>query len=279
MVSGHAAMNHHRHVELYYAVSGIGAVLHTVNPRLFDPQLAYVLCQGGARWIFVDPAFFPLLKRIESALPELRDRIVLAPPTEVPDGATSYEDFLASGTSDFDWPSLDERAASALCYTSGTAGNLKGVLYSHRSTVLHALAACRPDSFDVSARSVLLAIPPLFHACAWSFPYVAAMAGAKLVLPGPRLDGASLQALIESEGCTFTVGVPTVFTSARDAHRDPHAPPRGDRRVRGATHHDRGACGIRLRSAPALGDDRGESSRNDRHAHPRDRRPARRGAA
>jgi acyl-CoA synthetase (AMP-forming)/AMP-acid ligase II len=210
------AMNHHRHIELYYGVSGIGAVLHTVNPRLFEPQLAYVLRHGGARWIFVDPAFLPLLGRIGTEIPELLHRIVLAPSGEVPRGESGYEEFLATGTQDVDWPTFDERAASALCYTSGTTGNPKGVLYSHRSTVLHALAACRPDSFDVSARSVLLAIPPLFHANAWSFPYIAAMAGAKLVLPGPRLDGASLQALIESEGCTFTVGVPTVFTGLLD---------------------------------------------------------------
>ncbi len=210
------AMNHHRHLELYYGVSGIGAVLHTVNPRFFEPQLAYVLRHGGARWVFADPAFLPLLDRIKSEIPELCHRIVLAQPDEVPDGESGYEGFLSTGAENLDWPMLDERTASALCYTSGTTGNPKGVLYSHRSTVLHALAACRPDSFDVSARSVLLAIPPLFHANAWSFPYLAAMAGAKLVLPGPHLDGATFQALIVSEGCTFTVGVPTVFTGLPD---------------------------------------------------------------
>jgi len=217
------AMNHHRHLELYFAVSGLGAVLHTVNPRLFEPQIEYILRHGGARWMFLDPQFAPVMTKLSPALPELDRYVMLDGPEALDDataralpGALDYETFLCSGRDRYDWPQFDERAASTLCYTSGTTGDPKGVLYSHRSTVLHALSACQPGSFGISAQSVLLAIPPMFHASAWSFPYLAAMTGAKLVLPGPKLDGESLQELIEREGCTFTVGVPTVFTGLLD---------------------------------------------------------------
>jgi fatty-acyl-CoA synthase len=211
------AMNHYRHFELYFGVSGIGAVLHTVNPRLFGPQIEYIINHGGSGILFVDPAFVPLICPLVPALRTVTRYVVLGGAEvleglpELP-GLIDYETFLASGTTAFDWPTFDERTASALCYTSGTTGDPKGVLYSHRSTVLHALSACQPGSFDISAESVLLAIPPMFHATAWSFPYLAAMTGAKLVLPGPRIDGESLQALVTKERATFTVGVPTVFT-------------------------------------------------------------------
>ena len=216
------AMNHHRHFELYFGVSGRGAVLHTVNPRLFAPQIDYIVNHGGSRILFVDPAFVSLVAPLVPALGGVERYVVVGGPEALDEGArdlpnvVDYESFLATGRDGEAWPSFDERTASTLCYTSGTTGNPKGVLYSHRSTVLHALSACQPGSFDISAHSVLLAIPPMFHANAWSFPYLAAMTGAKLVLPGPRLDGESLQALIEAEGATFTVGVPTVFTMLLD---------------------------------------------------------------
>lgn len=216
------AMNHHRHFELYFGVSGMGAVLHTVNPRLFAPQIDYIVNHGGSRVLFVDPAFVSLIASLASALRCVDRYVVLGGPEAVDEVARAlpnvidYESFLGTGRDGEAWPSFDERTASTLCYTSGTTGNPKGVLYSHRSTVLHALSACQPGSFDISAHSVLLAIPPMFHANAWSFPYLAAMTGAKLVLPGPRLDGESLQGLIEAEGATFTVGVPTVFTMLLD---------------------------------------------------------------
>ena len=216
------AMNHFRHFELYYGVSGMGAVLHTVNPRLFAPQIEYIVNHGGSRILFVDPAFVPLVAKLAPALPNVARYVVLGTADEAGEGraalpgAVDYETFLDAGREDFAWPVLEERAASALCYTSGTTGNPKGVLYSHRSTVLHALSACQPGSFGISAESVLLAVPPLFHACAWSFPYLAAMTGAKLLLPGPKVDGESLHDLIATERATFTVGVPTVFTMLLD---------------------------------------------------------------
>lgn len=210
------AMNHHRHFELYFGVSGMGAVLHTVNPRLFAAQIEYIVDHGGARILFVDPAFVPLIAPIVPALRKVTRYVVLGENDAlVGDGlpqAVDYETFLAEGTDAYAWPSFDEHAASTLCYTSGTTGNPKGVLYSHRSTVLHALSACQPGSFGLSAESVLLAIPPMFHANAWSFPYLAAMTGAKLVLPGAKIDGETLQDLIAKERATFTVGVPTIFT-------------------------------------------------------------------
>jgi fatty-acyl-CoA synthase len=215
------AMNHHRHFELYFGVSGIGSILHTVNPRLFAPQIEYVVNHGGARLLFVDPAFVPLIAPLADGLIEVTQYVVLGGPEALASASglprvVDYETFIASGKPDFDWPSFDERTASALCYTSGTTGNPKGVLYSHRSTMLHALSACQPGSFGISAESVLLAIPPMFHANAWSFPYLGAMTGAKLVLPGARIDGTTLHELIVGEGATFTVGVPTVFTMLLD---------------------------------------------------------------
>lgn len=216
------AMNHYRHFELYFGVSGMGTVLHTVNPRLFASQIEYIVNHGGSRIMFVDPAFVPLIASLVPALQQVTRYIVLGGPEALgndcgalPD-VVDYESFLKEGDASYVWPSFDERTASTLCYTSGTTGNPKGVLYSHRSTVLHALSACQPGSFDISAESVLLAIPPMFHANAWSFPYLAAMTGAKLVLPGPKLDGESLQDLISKECATFTVGVPTVFTMLLD---------------------------------------------------------------
>ena len=211
------AMNNHRHFELYFGVSGFGAVLHTVNPRLFDPQIEYIMAHGGSRLLFVDPQFLPRVLLLAPKLAYLRHTIVMGGPDALGKGDSlpgliDYETFIASGTDDYNWAVMDERAASTLCYTSGKTGNPIGVMYSHRSTVLHALSACQPESFGISAHSVLLALPPMFHANAWRFPYLSAMVGAKLLLPGLRLDGESIADLIASEGATFTVGVPTVFT-------------------------------------------------------------------
>lgn len=206
------AMNHHRHFEMFYGVSGTGAVLHTVNPRLHPDQIAYICNHAGDRLLFFDAQFLPLVASLAPKLSTI-ERYVLLDRGSAGDqpNAEDYETLLAAEGEDFDWPSFDERAASSLCYTSGTTGNPKGVLYSHRSTVLHALAACQNAAMGLSCHDAILPMAPMFHANAWSTPYLAPMIGAKLVLPGPRLDPASLQTLIEREGVTFAAAVPTVF--------------------------------------------------------------------
>jgi 3-(methylthio)propionyl---CoA ligase len=212
---GTLAWSTHRHFELYYAISGIGAVCHTINPRLFDDQLIYIVNHAADRLLFVDSTFLPLVERLAPRLP--RDcRIVplsdgeAAAPAGLP-LLPPYETLLAGEDAAFEWPEFDERTAAALCYTSGTTGHPKGALYSHRSTVLHAFAESLPDAIGVSARDVVCPVVPLFHVCGWGIPFAAPMNGAKLVLPGPRLDGASLYELFESEGVTYALGVPTVW--------------------------------------------------------------------
>lgn len=211
------AWNTHRHLELYYAISGIGAVLHTVNPRLFPEQLAYILRHAEDRLLFFDLTFAPLVEKLVPALPGLAGVVGLGDEAHVAaacggiPGVRAYEPFIEGGSEDYAWPVLDEATASALCYTSGTTGNPKGVLYSHRSTVLHAFAACAADGLSLSSRDNVLAIVPLFHANAWGVPYAGPMCGAKLVLPGPALDGESLCQLMTAERCNFSLGVPTVW--------------------------------------------------------------------
>ncbi len=212
---GTLAWNTYRHFELYYAISGIGAVCHTINPRLFDDQIVYIVNHAADRLLFVDATFLPLVERLAPRLP--RDcRIVpmtdaeTAPATGLPAPAC-YEELLAAENADFTWPEFDERTAAALCYTSGTTGNPKGALYSHRSTVLHAFGISLPDAISISAHDVVCPVVPLFHACGWGIPYAAPMNGAKLVLPGPRVDGQSLYELFEAEGVTYALGVPTVW--------------------------------------------------------------------
>ncbi len=208
------AWNTHRHMELYFAVSGIGAVLHTVNPRLFPEQLDYILNHAESRVLFFDITFSGLVASLRDRLSRVEDLVAMTDaehlPAELP-GCGAYEDLIAAEDDEFEWPEFDERTASSLCYTSGTTGNPKGVLYSHRSTVLHSFAACAADGLRLSsADSVLLAVP-LFHVNAWGIPYAAAMCGAKVVLPGPHLDGRSLFDLAAAEQCNFSLGVPTVW--------------------------------------------------------------------
>ena len=209
---GTLAWNNYRHFELYYGVSGIGAVCHTINPRLFDEQIVYIVNHARDRLLFVEASFVPLLERLRPALPA-DCRIVLLEPaaTSLPVLAT-YDELIAAEPADgFAWPEFDEWSASALCYTSGTTGKPKGVLYTHRSTVLHAYGVSLPDAIPVSSRDAVCPVVPMFHACGWGVPYVAAMNGATLVLPGPHLDGASLYELFEAACVTIGLGVPTVW--------------------------------------------------------------------
>ena len=207
--------NNHRHFEAYYAISGIGAVCHTINPRLFAEQLAYIVNHAQDQVLLVDLTFVPLAEKMAASWPSVRHYVVMTDrahmqATSLPN-VLCYEDIVAAETPELEWPVFDENTAAALCYTSGTTGNPKGALYSHRSSVLHAYALCASNNVGIAMHDVLCPIVPMFHVNAWGIPYAAAMAGAKLVFPGPRLDGASLQQLFEEEGVTCALGVPTVW--------------------------------------------------------------------
>ena len=218
---GTLAWNNVRHLELYFAVSGAGFVCHTINPRLFPAQIAYIIEHAADSLLFVDPHLVPLLEGVAEALTGVKAVVVMADRAHMPSRSPlprllCYEDLLAGHSGTYDWPDLDERTAAALCYTSGTTGDPKGVLYSHRSSVLHAMSVCMPDVFGISGADVVMPVVPMFHVSAWGIPYAAPMIGAKLVLPGPRLDGASLHDLVTHEGVTCTAGVPTVWMAMLD---------------------------------------------------------------
>jgi acyl-CoA synthetase (AMP-forming)/AMP-acid ligase II len=212
---GTLAWNNNRHFELYYGISGIGAVCHTINPRLFDEQIVYIVNHARDRLLFVETTFVPLVERLFPQFPTDCRIVLLAEPSALPQTSfpvlAAYEELIAGENEDLAWPEFDERTACALCYTSGTTGKPKGALYSHRSTVLHTFAASLPGAIGMSASDVLCPIVPLFHVCGWGSPYTAPMNGTKLVFPGPRLDGASLYKLFEVEGVTISLGVPTVW--------------------------------------------------------------------
>ncbi len=209
------AWNGYRHFELYYAISGIGAVCHTVNPRLFRDQLVHIFNHAEDRFVFADPDLLPLVENLMPDLPTVGAVAVLADEAGTPDSGLDsvlcYEALLDGRPDAFDWPEFDERTAAALCYTSGTTGNPKGALYSHRSTVLHALQSIVGHDGWLSSEHRLMPVVPMFHVCAWGYPYACPIAGTGLVMPGPRLDGASLHDLIEAEGVTLTAGVPTLW--------------------------------------------------------------------
>ncbi len=206
--------NTQRHLELYFAVSGMGAILHTINPRLAPDQLCYVVDHAEDTVLFFDTTFTKLAQLVQARCPATKHFVALTDAAHLPadvSGALAYEAFIADEPATFAWPALDENTASSLCYTSGTSGFPKGVLYTHRSTVLHSFAVTMADALALSGSDVTLPVVPMFHVNAWGVPYAAAMAGSKLVLPGPGLDGASLTALIEGERVTNLLGVPTVW--------------------------------------------------------------------
>jgi fatty-acyl-CoA synthase len=209
------AWNTWRHLEAWYGILGIGAVYHTVNPRLFPDQIAWIVNHAEDRVLMTDLTFLPLLEKLADKLPSIERYIVFTDATHMPTtslrNAVPYEEWIAEADGDFEWHRLDEDAAAGMCYTSGTTGNPKGVLYSHRSNVLHAFMAALPDSKGLSCRDVCLPVVPMFHANGWSLAFSMPMVGATVVWPGSKMDGASIYELLDTYKVTFTAGVPTVW--------------------------------------------------------------------
>jgi fatty-acyl-CoA synthase len=210
------AWNSWRHLEIWYGVMGLGAIVHTLNPRLFTEQLAYIINHAEDQWIFIDLTFVPLFEKLQDSLPHVKGFIIMTDAQHMP-ASTSlrnpvcYEDLIREGDEDFRWPEFDENTACGLCYTSGTTGNPKGVLYSHRSNVLHGLMCALGDAMALSSRDVAMPVVPMFHANAWSIAFSAPIAGAALVMPGPKLDGASIYEMLTEGKVTITAAVPTVW--------------------------------------------------------------------
>jgi len=210
------AWNDYRHFETYYAISCSGYVTHTINPRLFPEQLVYIINHADDKYVFLDADFVPLVEKIADQCPGVKGYVVMINQEGMPDtslpNAICYEALVDSAAADYVWPEMDENAACALCYTSGTTGNPKGVLYSHRSTILHAYAGMCADVMGIGAADTVLPIVPMFHVNAWGLPYGCPMVGSKMVMPGNKMgDGATLAALINEENVTFSAGVPTVW--------------------------------------------------------------------
>jgi fatty-acyl-CoA synthase len=213
---GTLAWNGYRHVEIYYAASGSGRVCHTINPRLFPEQIAWIANDAEDSVLCFDLGFLPLVEKLAPQLGSVRHFVLMTDPAHMPASTAipnllCYDELVDAQDDDWRWPELPEEAAATICYTSGTTGHPKGAVYSHRSTVLHSYAAALPDAMNASTRDVILPIVPMFHVNAWGLPFTAALVGAKLVMPGPHLDGASLYALFEEEKVTFSAGVPTVW--------------------------------------------------------------------
>ena len=210
------AWNDYRHFETYYAAGCSGYVCHTINPRLFPEQIVYIINHAEDEYVFTDPDFWPLIEAVADQCPNVKGWIVMTTREHMPDTSRDnvicYEELLEGQSDEFEWPELDENLACALCYTSGTTGNPKGVLYSHRSTVLHTYATLMPDALNIASSDVVMPIVPMFHVNAWGNPYACPVAGAKMVMPGNKMgDGATLAALINEEGVTMSAGVPTVW--------------------------------------------------------------------
>lgn len=209
------AWNTARHIEAWYGIMGMGGVYHTLNPRLFPEQIAWIMNHAEDRALFVDITFMPIIEKIAPAVKSLKKIIVLTDKAHLAQTAlpnvVAYEDWLAEADGDFQWVTLDESAAAGMCYTSGTTGDPKGVVYSHRSNVLHAMIAAMPDAMGISSRDTILPVVPMFHANAWGLGQSAPLIGAKLVMPGGRMDGASIYELLDSEKVSFTAAVPTIW--------------------------------------------------------------------
>ena len=208
------AWNNHRHMEIYYAVSGIGAIVHTINPRLDPKQVAWMVNHAEDTWVMFDTTFGPIAEAISQSCPTVKKWVSMCDKADMPDYKTDvdcYEDILETGADTIEWERFDENLGCTLCYTSGTTGNPKGVLYSHRSTILHAMAGCFSDVIGGGSCDAILGVVPMFHISAWGLVYSAAMVGAKLVMPGPNLDGSSLTTMIQKQGVTLMAGVPTVW--------------------------------------------------------------------
>ena len=209
------AWNTARHLESWYGITGVGAIYHTLNPRLFEDQLIYIANHAADRLMFLDLSFVGLAEKIADRLPSIERYVIFTDAAHMPKttlkNAVAYEDYIAEADGDFRWAAFDENTAAGMCYTSGTTGHPKGVVYSHRSNLLHAMAAAMPDYLALSSRDVVMPVVPLFHANSWSLAFSAPMTGAALVMPGPKLDGASIFSLIEEEGVTMSAAVPTVW--------------------------------------------------------------------
>lgn len=209
------AWNGHRHLELYYAISGIGAVCHTINPRLFAEQLEYIVNHAADRVLFIDLTFVPIVEKMQDLFKTVEHVVLMTDKDHMPEttirNVLCFEDLLDGQPTSYDWPDMDENTAAGLCYTSGTTGNPKGVLYSHRSHVLHALSVAAVDGFHLESRDAVLPVVPLFHVNAWGLPYICMVTGTSLVFPGPNLDGPSLFDLMDQESVTAAWGVPTVW--------------------------------------------------------------------
>ena len=212
---GTLAWNGYRHLEIYYGVSGSGAVCHTINPRLFPEQISYIINHADDQIVLFDTTFLPLVEALKQHCPTVKHWICLSDDSVMPKSANvdllCYETLINAESGDYEWPEFDENAASSLCYTSGTTGNPKGALYSHRSTVLHSYASAMPDALNISAMDTIMPVVPMFHVNAWGLPYSALLSGAKLVFPGAKLDGASLYELFETQRVTMSAGVPTIW--------------------------------------------------------------------
>ncbi|MEH0167482.1 3-(methylthio)propionyl-CoA ligase [Roseateles microcysteis] len=210
------AWNGYRHLEIYYGSSGSALVCHTINPRLFPEQIAWIANDAQDSVLCFDLNFLPLIEKLCAQMPSIKHYILMCGRSHMPAATTipnllCYEELVEAENGDYQWPLFDENTASSICYTSGTTGHPKGAVYSHRSSLLHAFASAMPDAMDCSAKDVILPVVPMFHVNAWGLPYSSAIVGAKLVFPGPHLDGKSLFELFESEGVTFSAGVPTVW--------------------------------------------------------------------